>query len=60
MAANDMAATVISASPLTVKVDGADTACPAAKVSGLTLLANDRVQITIRTPQQPLITGKVV
>ena len=54
-----MVATVTVASPLTVIVDGADTANPAEALDGASYAVDDRVQITLRTPQQPLVTGKV-
>jgi len=50
-----MTAWVVAASPLTIKTAGAATAVPADKVAGLTLTANDRVTIAVRTPQKPLV-----
>jgi len=57
--ADSIVATVTATIPLTVLVDGADTVGPAEALVGLTLYVNDRVQMTVRTPQQPLITGVV-
>jgi hypothetical protein len=57
--ADSMQASVTSASPLLVRVDGADTACPAAVLYGASYSVGQRVQITIRTPQAPLVTGRV-
>lgn len=51
-----MTAWVVSASPLTIKTAGAATAISAVKVDGITVTANDRVTIAIRTPRIPLIT----
>lgn len=51
--------TVHAAAPLEVLADGADTPAPALSVTGLALAAGDRVQVTIRNPTRPLITGKV-
>lgn len=50
-------ATVTATAPLAVTADGADTACPAVSVTGLTLSIGDRVQVTIRNPNRPLVTG---
>jgi hypothetical protein len=55
----DLVGTVTDDSPLTVKVDGADTACPAEALNGTAYSVADRVQMTLRTPQMPLVTGKV-
>lgn len=49
--------TVVSAAPLLVRADGADTNNPAAIVTGVAVAAGDRVQATIRTPRPPLVTG---
>ena len=60
MPTTDMAVTVTAITPaLMVTADGADTACPAAVTDAAVYAVNDRVQATIRTPQMPLITGKV-
>lgn len=48
-------ATVVTASPLVIIADGADTSNSAAIVTGLTVTANDRVLVTIRTPLLPLV-----
>lgn len=55
----EMTMTVTDDAPLMVVADGADTPCPAASTTGLTLALGDRVRVTIRTPQRPLVTGKV-
>jgi hypothetical protein len=52
-----MTAWVTSTAPLLVIVAGADTACPAAVISGLSLSVDDKVTIELRTPQQPLINA---
>lgn len=54
-----MPATVTDDAPLTVVVDGADTENPAEALNGTAYSANDRVQMTLRTPRMPLVTGKV-
>lgn len=50
-------ATVSSTSPLEVLADGADTPAPAVSVSGIVVAIGDRVQVTIRNPSRPLVTG---
>jgi hypothetical protein len=50
-----MTAWVVAPSPLTVKTAGAETAVPADEVDGLTLGADDRVTISVRTPDVPLV-----
>jgi hypothetical protein len=40
-----------------VLVAGAETACNADKISGLTLHANDKVTIIVRTPQRPMVSA---
>jgi hypothetical protein len=52
-----MSAWVVATSPLTVLVAGAETACNADKISGLTLHANDKVTIIVRTPQRPMVSA---
>ena len=60
MPTTDMQLTVTAISPaLMVIADGADTASPAAVTDAAVYAIGDRVQATIRTPQMPLITGKV-
>lgn len=49
--------TVETTAPLTVTADGADTACPAEIVSGLTVSVGDRVQLQDRSPRQPLVAA---
>lgn len=51
--------TVTSSSPLQVTADAADTACPAEALNGTSYTAGDRVQVKIRNPRIPLVTGKV-
>lgn len=55
----DITGTVTDDSPLTVIVDGADTANPAESLNGAAYSVGDRVQMTVRTPQQPLVIGQV-
>lgn len=55
--AETAAATVTATAPLAVLADGADTAAPAVSVVGLALSIGDRVQVTIRNPTRPLVTG---
>lgn len=57
--ASEVVGTVTDDSPLTVLVDGADTVCPAESLSEVAYSVNDRVQMTVRTPMMPLVTGKV-
>ena len=52
-------ATVTDDSPLTVIADGADTANPAEALNGTAYSVGDRVQMTVRTPRLPLVTGTV-
>ena len=52
-------ATSSGAGFVNVLVDGADTECPAEVVSGLTVTSGWRVLLTVRTPQMPLVTGRV-
>lgn len=59
LAPSGVTVTVTQLDPFLVRADGATTACPAARESGLSLAVGDRVQATVRTPQRPLITGKV-
>lgn len=59
MADTTMTVTVVTAVPLTVIADGSVTACPAAVTDAATYTAGDRVQVTVRDPQMPLVTGKV-
>lgn len=59
MATTEIPMTVTQASPLMVIADGADTACPAAVTDAAVYAVDDRVQATLRTPQKPLVTGKV-
>ena len=51
---------VVATSPLTIKTPGADTAVPAIAATAYTPVANHWVTMEIRTPQAPLITGRVV
>jgi len=51
-----MIAFVVTVSPLTITVPGAITAVPAQLASGVTVNVNDRVTISVRTPQRPLVT----
>ena len=52
-------ATVTDDSPVTVIADGATVANPAESLNGAALTIGWRVQLTLRTPRQPLVTGKV-
>ena len=49
--------TVSQASPLRVVVDGATVDSPAVALDGATYALNDRVTITGRNPQIPLVIG---
>lgn len=57
-AGSTVTATVITTSPLMVRLDGCATSIPAQLASGVTVAAGDRVQLTLRTPQMPLISSK--
>lgn len=57
--AREVVGTVTDDSPLTVKADGADTANPAESLNEVAYSVGDRVQMTVRTPLMPLVTGKV-
>ena len=57
--ASTLVATVTDDSPLTIIVDGADTANPAEALNATAYTIGDRVQVTVRTPRMPLVTGKV-
>jgi len=46
-------------SGLHVIADGADTANPAESLNAVTYTIGDRVQVTLRTPRMPLVTGTV-
>lgn len=58
IAGNQLTATVTDDSPLTIIVDGADTANPAESLDAVAYTIGDRVQCTVRTPRMPLVTGK--
>jgi hypothetical protein len=45
--------------PLTIIADGADTASSAESLNGVAYTAGDRVQVTVRTPRLPLVTGQI-
>lgn len=60
MASPVLAATVTSASPLTVTVDGASTAAAAVRLAAYTPAAGDRVAVMPYGKSQLLILGKVV
>lgn len=51
--------TVTSTAPLQVTADAADTPAPAEALNGTGYAIGDRVQVTIRNPRKPLVTGKV-
>lgn len=51
------AATVTQASPLRVIVDGAVTDSPANGLNAATYTVGQRVTVTVRNPQPPLIQG---
>jgi hypothetical protein len=51
-------ATVTTASPLKVTVDGATVESPAKALNGATYALNDRVTVIVRNPQQPMVQGK--
>jgi hypothetical protein len=46
--------------PLEIIADGADTPCPAEPLDGTAYSVGDRVQVTVRTPRLPLVTGKIL
>lgn len=50
-------ATVVQAFPLRVVVDGATTSCPAYVLNGATYAVGQRVTLTVRNPQPPLVQG---
>ena len=54
----DMPATVTSASPLRVVVDGATVDSPAFGLNGATYTVGQRVTVTVRNPTPPLIQGE--
>lgn len=49
--------TVTQVSPLRVIVDGATVSCPANALDGATYALDDRVTVTVRNPQPPLVQG---
>ena len=54
-----MNAVVVTASPLTIRVPGADTANSAEKGTDVpALTAGDVVVIEVRTPRVPLVTSR--
>jgi len=55
----DVTMTVTTASPVAVTADAATVAAPAVALNGAAYLVGDRVNVTIRNPRPPLITGKV-
>lgn len=55
--APQMPATVTTASPLTVTIDGAMTACPANVLDGAAYAVGARVTVTVRNPLPPLVNG---
>lgn len=57
--ADTITMTITATAPLTARADGADTECPIAVLDNATYAAGDRVTAQLRTPQMPLITGKV-
>jgi len=57
MAEFQTSGTVTQASPLRVVVDGATVDSPAVALDGATYALNDRVTITGRNPQVPLVIG---
>ena len=57
--AQQVAMTVTLLDPLQVTADAADTPAPAEALNGAAYALGDRVQVTIRNPRRPLITGKV-
>lgn len=57
MADQQMPATITSASPLRVVVDGATVDCPAKALDAATYTVNQRVTVTVRSPLVPLILG---
>lgn len=52
-------ASVVTPTPLTILADGASVSSPAESLDGATYIAGDRVAVTFRDPQWPLVTGKV-
>ena len=59
MADTQVVGTVTDDYPLTVRIDGADTAALAEALDGTAYTIGDRVQMTLRNPQIPLVTGRV-
>lgn len=55
----DVTMTVTTANPLHVTADAADTAAPAEALNGTSYQLGDRVNVKIRNPRRPLVTGKV-
>ena len=58
MATSNVVVTVAQVKPLLVVADGASTACPVTAPAGDSYAVGDRVQVTVRTPQPPLMVGK--
>lgn len=54
----DVPATVTSASPLRVVVDGATVDNPAVGLNGATYTVGQRIVLTVRNPQIPIIQGE--
>lgn len=52
-----MPATVTATSPLSVRIDGASTTCPAKVLDGATYALGARVTVTVRNPLPPLVNG---
>lgn len=51
-------ATVISTTPLMIRVDGATVDCPAAALNDVVYDPDVRVTVTVRNPLLPLVLGK--
>lgn len=56
-AARQVPGKVISTSPLIVRSDGSTVDALADRLASATVAANDPVQLTLRTPRRPLVTG---
>lgn len=54
-----LVATVMDNAPYMILVDGANTQCLVERLDAAAYSVGDRVQITVRTPRIPLVTGKV-
>ena len=58
MADHQMPATITSATPVRVVVDGATVDSPAMRLGAATYTVGQRVTVTVRNPLVPLILGQ--